>query len=102
MFLYNSNDLSYDAVNTNKVAISYGETSASKKTGVSYAVVGWIFSLISLIFVPILFGSLAFSLGLVTYYGRSRAHGAALMIFAAICLVLGSMLSFFVTGTLFI
>jgi hypothetical protein len=101
--MYNSNDLSYGAVNENMVqTIGYEETAGSKKTGIFYAVLGWAFSFIALVFVPILFGALAFSLGLITYYGRNKAHGVAVMVFASISLILGSMLSFFVTGTLFI
>lgn len=106
--MYNSNDLSLGAVNTNvcdncgKVALSYEETSVSKKSGIGYAVLGWMFSIISLLFVPILFGTLAFALGLITYYGRSKAHGTALMVFAGFSFIFGSMLSFFVSGTIFI
>jgi hypothetical protein len=107
--MYNTNDLSFDAVSTNvcqncgKVALTYDETAAaSKKVGIGYAIIGWLFSVVSLLFVPILFGPIAFALGLITFYSRSKAHGASLMVFAAITFILGSLLSLFVSGTLFI
>lgn len=106
--MYNSNDLSFEAVNANvcqncgKVAFSHEDADTNKKSGIGYALLGWVFSLVSLLIVPILFGTLAFALGLITYYGRSKSHGAALMVFSVISLVLGSMLSFFVSGTFFL
>jgi hypothetical protein len=106
--MYNSNDLSFEAVNANvcqncgKVAFSHEAAEASKKSGIGYALLGWMFSIVSLLFVPILFGTLAFALGLITYYGRSKGHGTALMVFAVISFVFGSMLSFFVSGTFFL
>lgn len=106
--MYNSNDLSFESTNTHvchncgKVAMSYENSSSDKKSGIGYALLGWMFALVSLLMVPILFGTLAFALGLITYYGRSKGHGTALMVFAAISFVLGSMLSFFVSGTFFL
>jgi hypothetical protein len=106
--MYNSKDLSYESAdgsvceNCGKVAFSYTESVAGKKSGIGFAIAGWLFSIISLLFVPILFGTLAFALGLITYYGRSKSHGMALMVFAAISFVLGSLLSFFVSGTIFL
>jgi hypothetical protein len=62
----------------------------------------WLFSIISVVFVPILFGALALSLGFLTYTERSKAHGMVLMVFAASGLILGSFISFMVAGTMFL
>jgi hypothetical protein len=106
--MYNSNDLSLESANANvcqncgKVAMSYEDLASGKKSGIGYALLGWMFALVSLLIVPILFGTLAFALGLITYFGRSKGHGTALMVFAVITFILGSMLSFFVSGTFFL
>jgi hypothetical protein len=106
--MYNSNDLTFEAANANvcqscgKIAIANEDAIGGKKSGIGYALLGWMFSFVSLLFVPILFGTLAFALGLFTYFGRSKSHGIALMIFASICFVFGSLLSFFVSGTFFL
>ena len=87
--MYNSNDLSLESANMHvchncgKVAMSYEHSASDKKAGIGYALLGWMFALVSLLMVPILFGTLAFALGLITYYGRSKGHGIALMVFAA-------------------
>lgn len=106
--MYNSNDLSYDALNSSacphcgKTNISYEETATAKKTGITYPILGWLFTIVSLVFVPILFGALAFSMGILTYYARGRAHGTALMVVASFCLIIGSLFSLIVAGTVFI
>src|SRR5581483_7847875 len=101
--MYNSNDLSLESANASvcqncgKTAMSYETSVSDKKAGIGYALLGWMFAIVSLLIVPILFGTLAFALGLITYYGRSKGHGTALMVFAVISFILGSLLSFFVS-----
>jgi uncharacterized membrane protein len=83
-------------------SVTYNETVSYKKSGIVYMVFGWLFAAISLIFLPIVFGAAAFFMGFLTYYGRSKVHGAIIMVFASVGLVLGSLFSFFVAGTMFI
>lgn len=74
----------------------------SKKNGLTYAVSGWLFFAISLLFIPILFGAGALFMGYMTFQKRSPLHGVILMFFAATGLILGSLFSFLVAGTNFI
>jgi hypothetical protein len=80
----------------------YEEYGSSKKSGLIYAVLGWLFSMVSIVFVPILFGALALAMGYFTYTERSKTHGTVLMVFAAAGLILGSLISFMVAGTMFL
>lgn len=106
--MYSSQSGSYDMVNSNicqscgSVTMTHEETASNKMTGITYVVLGWIFFSISLLFIPILFGALALSMGFFTYSERSKTHGVILMLFAAMGLVLGSLFSFMVAGTMFI
>jgi hypothetical protein len=84
------------------VTILYPGQSLSKKTGIAYVVFGWLFAAISILFLPIVFGILALFMGFMTYIDRSKVHGALLMAFAGVGLILGSFLSIFVAGTMFI
>jgi hypothetical protein len=103
--MYNSES---DVVKTNfcqscgRMTHSYEETDFSKKTGIAYVILGWFFFAVSLLFIPILFGAVAFCMGFLTYSVRSKTHGVILMFFAAMGLLLGSMFSFIVAGTMFI
>lgn len=105
--MYNSNDLSLDAASTNvcqhcgNPTITFENTAGAKKSGIIYPIAGWLFSIIALLILPILFGALAFSMGLITFYARNRAHGIALMIFSSFSLIFGSLLSLVVSGTVF-
>lgn len=98
--MYNSQSGSYEA--TNSLAMTYGKPDAIKQKGMAYAIFGWMFTAISFVFVPFLFGTLGLLMGFLTFQERSRAHGIILMFFAGSGLVLGSLLSFFVAGTLFV
>jgi hypothetical protein len=106
--MYSSQSESYGAVNANicencrSATITHEETTTTKGTGITYIVLGWVFFAISLLFVPILFGVGAFLMGILTFTGRSQAHGVILMFFAAVGLILGSLYSFMVAGTMFI
>jgi hypothetical protein len=70
--------------------------------GLAYVVFGWLFFAISLLFMPILFGGAAFLMGFFVYHLRSQMHGIVLMMFAAIGLILGSLFSLIVAGTMII
>lgn len=72
----------------------------NKKGSLSFVIFGWIFTAISFLFIPILFGGAALCMGILTYFDRSKTHGAILMFFAAMGLILGSLFSFMVTGTI--
>lgn len=106
--MYSSQNRSLEVENANicqncgKVTVLYPEAPASKTKGIAYVVFGWIFSFISLLFIPILFGALALYMGFMTYCDRSKVHGVILMSFAAVGLVLGSLFSIVVSGTMFI
>ena len=71
-------------------------------SGTGYMIAGWICFAISLLFVPVLFGAVAFFMGFMTYGERSEFHGVLLMGFAALGTIFGSMLSFLVAGTFFL
>ncbi|MEH7332520.1 hypothetical protein V7161_07785 [Neobacillus drentensis] len=88
--------------NCGKLTLINEEHSSNKKVGIYYPLVGWMFFFISLVFIPLLFGALAFCMGLLTYFERNKVHGVILMCFAAAGLILGSMISFMVAGTMFI
>jgi len=102
----NSQNGSFQLVNSN-VCPSCGSVTVSKeysnvKASVVYGVLGWLFFAVSLVFVPILFGALSFCMGLITFSGRSKTHGTILMFFAAVGLIIGSLISIMVAGTIFI
>ncbi|WML43985.1 hypothetical protein [Neobacillus sp. PS3-40] len=98
--MYNLQNKTLSEVNS-IVTMSEG-TDTNKKKGLIYVLIGWTFFAISLIFLPIIFGSIAIFMSIMTYFERSEAHGTVLMIFAVMGLILGSIFNFFVTGTLFI
>lgn len=75
---------------------------SSNKSGILFTALGWVFFAISLLFMPLLFGAAALAMGFMTYHERSQVHGIVLMLFAAASMVLGTMFSFFVAGTMFI
>ncbi|MDP4084300.1 MAG: hypothetical protein Q8934_06745 [Bacillota bacterium] len=82
--------------------ITVVSTESKQNKGLTYVVLGWMFVAVSFIFMPLLFGTVAFCMSIMTYLDRSRAHGIILMVFSFTGLVLGSLLSLFVTGTMFI
>ncbi|WP_342433158.1 hypothetical protein [Neobacillus sp. FSL H8-0543] len=73
-----------------------------KKEGSLYIAFGWVFSLLSLLFFPIILGAIAFFSGYQVFHKRSPLHGIAIMFFAIIGFTLGSLYSFLVAGTNFI
>jgi hypothetical protein len=70
--------------------------------GVAYALFGWVFLAISFLFLPIVFGTAALLMGFMLYHNQSKVHGAILMFFAAIGLIVGTLISVVVAGTMFI
>ncbi|WP_040208839.1 hypothetical protein [Neobacillus jeddahensis] len=78
------------------------EETTHKMKGIGYPIAGWIFFTISLLILPIVFGMAALVLGFFTYHDRGKVHGMILMFFAAMGLILGSLFSYMVSGTLFI
>ncbi|CAH2713814.1 hypothetical protein BACCIP111895_00968 [Neobacillus rhizosphaerae] len=106
--MYNSQSGSYEVVNTNVchncggLTIKNEELSSDKKLGIAYPMFGWLFFFISLLFIPLLFGAGALIMGFLTYHDRNKIHGAILLFFAAAGLIIGSIFSFMVSGTLFI
>lgn len=83
------------------VTLLYPEKS-TKKSGIAFVVFGWLFAAISFLFLPIVFGILALYMGFMTYIDRNKVHGAILMAFAGTGLILGTFISIFVAGTIFI
>ncbi|WP_318502466.1 hypothetical protein [Bacillus sp. T3] len=78
------------------------EISENKKSGIVYAALGWVFFTVSLLFIPLLFGTAALAMGFMTYHERNVVHGVILMFLSAVSIVLGSLFSFIVAGTMFI
>jgi uncharacterized membrane protein YccC len=78
------------------------DSAQNKKKGLAYVVFGWLFFAMSLLFIPLLFGAGALFMGYQTFHKRSEWHGVILMFFAAVGIILGSLFSFFVSGTNFI
>jgi hypothetical protein len=81
---------------------AYEMPANGKKQGLIYALLGWLFAAVSIVFVPIIFGVLALTMGFLTYAERSKTHGVILMSFSAMGLILGSFISFMVAGTMFL
>jgi hypothetical protein len=106
--MFNPPGGSYEVVNTNicqscgSVTFQQEASSSSKKQGITYVILGWLFFAISLVFMPLLFGIGAVFMGIMTFCERSQVHGAILTFFAATGLILGSLFSFMVSGTFFI
>jgi hypothetical protein len=106
--MYSSQSGSYEMGNTKichscgSVTIKHEEKAITKKKGITYVVLGWMFFAISLLFLPIIFGVGSLFMGIMTFCERSQVHGAILIFFAAAGLILGSLFSFMVSGTLFI
>lgn len=106
--MYNSQGGSLEAVNTHvcqdcgRITLKHEEDVSNKKQGIIYPILGWTFFVLSLIFIPILFGAASFLMGFFTFHDRSKAHGAVLMMFASIGLILGSLFSIMVSGTMFL
>lgn len=104
--MYNSQEGSFEVVNTSicqhcgSITKAHVAPQSNKKSGIMYVILGWLFFAISLIFIPILFGTIAFTMGFMTYTERSKTHGAVLMFFAAMGLILGSLFSIVVAGTM--
>lgn len=78
------------------------ETYKSSKFGFIFPIIGWMCFIVSLLFIPILFGGVALFMGIMTFFDRSPVHGVILMFFSASGLVLGTLFNVFVTGTMFI
>ncbi|MGY4691766.1 zinc-ribbon domain-containing protein [Salibacterium sp. K-3] len=70
--------------------------------GKKYVILGWLFFAISLILIPILFGTGAFIMGFLTYKKRNQTHGVVLMIFAVVGTIIGTMIAMAVRGDLHI
>ncbi|MCM3727828.1 hypothetical protein M3226_19400 [Neobacillus cucumis] len=107
--MYNSQNGSYEVVNTNvcqncgKITfLKHEGANSDNKQGIIFPILGWTFFVISLMFIPILFGAAAFLMGFFTFHDRSRAHGVVLIMFALGGLILGSLFSIIVSGTLFL
>jgi membrane-bound ClpP family serine protease len=106
--MYNSQGGSIEVVNTHvcqdcgRLTLKHEGADSNKKQGVIFPILGWTFFVLSLLFIPILFGVAAFLMGFFTFHDRSKAHGAVLMMFASAGLILGSLFSIMVSGTLFL
>jgi hypothetical protein len=84
------------------VALESSSIGQNQKRGTAYIVFGWTFALISLLLLPIFFGAIALYMGYKTFHVRSPLHGIAIMFFAGMGIILGSLYSFMVAGTAFI
>ncbi len=78
------------------------EHSQSESNGLAYVIAGWISFVISIIFMPLLFGAVAVGMGFMVLNLRNQLHGAILMFLGAVSMVLGTLFSFIVAGTMFI
>jgi hypothetical protein len=105
--MYNPTGGSYEGVNS-AICQSCGsvtikqEASSSRQNGITYVILGWLFFAISLVFLPLVFGMASVFMGIMTFCERSQVHGAILTFFAAVGLILGTLFSFMVSGTIFI
>jgi hypothetical protein len=103
--MYNSQNGSYETVNSNICqtcgSLTMEATTSNNKLGIVYAGFGWLFFIISLVFMPIIFGAAALLMGFLTYHDRNQVHGMILMFFAAVGLIVGSLFSIVVAGTMF-
>ena len=70
-----------------------------QNSGLAYVIFGWVFTMISFMFIPFLFGGAAICMGLLTYYGRSKSHGVVMMVAATMGLLIGTLFSIMVAGT---
>jgi hypothetical protein len=106
--MFNPSGGSYEVVNSTicqscgSVTVQPEDTASSKKIGITYVILGWLFFAISLVFLPLVFGVGAVFMGIMTFCERSQVHGAILTFFAATGLILGTLFSFMVSGTIFI
>jgi hypothetical protein len=106
--MYNSQDGSFEVLNTHvcqdcgRFTLKHEGANSNKKQGIIFPILGWTFFILSLVFIPILFGAAAFLIGFFTFHDRSKAHGTVLMIFASAGFILGSLFSIMVSGTLFL
>jgi len=106
--MYNSQGGSLEVVNTHvcqdcgRLTLKHEEAGSNKKQGIIYPILGWTFFVLSLVFIPILFGAAAFLMGFFTFHDRSKAHGTILMMFASVGLIFGSLFSIMVSGTMFL
>lgn len=66
-----------------------------KKTGHIYVIIGWISMVISLLFIPILFGAIAVIMGYL-YRSYNQKHGTVLMIAGVAGTVLGVLIGMLV------
>jgi hypothetical protein len=73
-----------------------------ESTGITFVIVGWISFVISIIFMPLLFGATALGMGFMVFNLRNQLHGAVLMFFGAASMVLGTLFSVIVAGTMLI
>ncbi|ALC89360.1 hypothetical protein AM500_05865 [Bacillus sp. FJAT-18017] len=78
------------------------EKEAQDKKGFLYILLGWLFVALSVVFLPLLFGGAALYMGAMTFFDRSRTHGAILMGAAMFATLLGLLFSVFVAGTILI
>jgi len=70
--------------------------------GTVYIVLGWVFFGLSFFIVPILFGAGAFIMGYLTYRVRSQTHGVVLMVLAVVGAVLGMLIGYIVTASMYL
>lgn len=63
-----------------------------KKQGTVYIVIGWVSFAISLLFIPLIFGAVAFIMGFLTYKTRSEIQGVVLMVCSIVGTIFGMLL----------
>lgn len=106
--MYSSQSESNNVVSTvichscGRASLKHQNKTTSKIMGLAYALFGWVFFAISLLFLPIVFGSASMLMGFLLYHNRSQVHGMILMFFAMVGLVIGTLISVVVAGTIFI
>lgn len=64
----------------------------SKSGGSLFAVLGWLFNGIALLFVPVLFGGLGVVFGYLHRSRSNKQHGTIIMILGVVCAILGTLL----------
>ena len=73
-----------------------------ESNGITFVIAGWISWAISILFMPLLFGAAAIGMGFMVFNLRNQLHGAVLMFLGAASMVLGTLFSVMVAGTMLI
>lgn len=68
------------------------QETGQKEETVIFAIVGWLFSFIGLLFFPPIFGSIAIVFGYMHRKNVNRTHGTVLMVAGVLSIIIGMIL----------